>query len=143
MKRRRTRKEKEAIDDLIAHGQEGEARATPWLTDHGFKIIKDYKHPHTDFYDKIAREKNGRKWMIEIKAELRRKRAGVRGGTPRVTIKNLVRMATEGRREENVQEVGLLFMPRKGPPLLFRLEGGTEGYARSYAAWQANVRRKK
>jgi len=66
------------------------------------------------------------------KGGLRRRRFEV---SPKVSIKNLISMA----KTKTVQEIRLLFVPNTGPPLLFRLVGGTEGYARSHRAWLANL----
>jgi len=76
--------------------------------------------------------------MIEVKS-------GVRDPEPKVKIRNLIKMANRGSEEEDVREVGLLFVPPKEYPLFFRLDGGAKMYAdryeKSLAAFEANVTR--
>jgi hypothetical protein len=120
-----------AINALIDDpGLDAEMKATDWLRKKGFTRIKAHTRPN-DPYDKVA-WKSGRKWIIEVKGGLRKWKAE---GSPQVSIKNLVSMA----QKKGVQEVGLLFMPKREPPLLFRLEGGGQRYrwqCGAVKAWQ-------
>jgi hypothetical protein len=129
MRKRKLSPKQNAINALIDDpGLDAEKEATKWLATRGFTRIKAHDVPNAP-YDKVA-WKSSRKWLIEVKGGLRKMKTE---GSPSVSIKNLMDMA----QRKGVKDVGLLFMPKRGPPLLFRLEGGAQSYRWSCGAVKA------
>jgi hypothetical protein len=98
-------------------GTEYEKKGVRWLKHKGFRVLKEFRGPHNDYFDALA-EKDKEKWIVEIKG----------GDKPSIRISNVGRMIdTKG-----IDRVGLLFLPEGQVPFLFELS------RRRYAGWKAS-----
>lgn len=68
-----------------------------------------FNHRHADYWD-IKAEKNGKKWIIDIKSDYGR-------GQPKVSINNILRMV----RTKGFHKICLVFIPRNSD-ILFLFE---------------------
>lgn len=87
-----------------------EKKVVVWLRNRGFRNIDFFEKKHAGYWDIKAVDRNGKRWIIEVKG-------GYTKYEPSVKIDNLLKMIHTPR----VDKIGLVFVPRNGVPILFEL----------------------
>lgn len=87
-----------------------EKKAAILLRERGFHKIEYHKKRHAGYWD-IKCEKEGKKWLVEVKSDYGR-------GEPKIKISNIIKMINTS----GIDKIGLLFIPTKSIPILFKFD---------------------
>ena len=107
----KTKKHSKGVKKVLKDGGVSiEKKVAAWLDDRGFRNIDFFEKRHAGYWDIKAVDRDGKKWIIEVKG-------GYTKYEPSVKISNLLKMIHTPR----VDKIGIVFVPKNGVPMLFEL----------------------